>query len=455
MEFAIIDIETSGGKPKDSKIIEIAIVIHNGTEIIDQFQTLINPEKKIDWYVSKLTGISNQDVEKAPKFYEVAKQIHELINKRVFVAHNIGFDYPIVRNEFKSLGLDIRLPHLCTIQTARILIPGLDSYGLKNLSAYLDISLTSHHRAMADTMATAEIFEHLFQKDKNGLNTFIKHDINPKILNPKLNLNDFDDIPNKTGVYFFYDDKGELIYIGKSIHIKKRIEQHLKNDKTEKAIKMRSEIAKIQYKLTGSELVSLLKESELIKLHQPKYNRAQRANQFNFGLYSFVDGRGYINLTIKKTNLTERPIHTFTTSSSAKSNLELWVDEFQLCHKLSGLYTSNSGCFNHSIEKCNGACVGKEEVEEYNARVNTLIDKLNFKRKSFLILDKGKVKSEASFVYIENGEYIGYGFAPGFILKKNYKNFHKYLKKQKSNRDFKSIINLQLSKNEKLELIEF
>ena len=131
MEFAIIDIETSGGKPKESKIIEIAIVIHDGKKIIDKYQTLINPEKKIDWYVSKLTGISNQDVEHSPKFYEVAKTIYQLIDKRVFVAHNIGFDYPIVRKEFKSLGLDLRLPHLCTIQTSRILIPGWIHMDLK------------------------------------------------------------------------------------------------------------------------------------------------------------------------------------------------------------------------------------------------------------------------------------------------------------------------------------
>ena len=454
LEFAVIDIETSGGKPKDSRIIEIAIVIHDGQNIIEEYQTLVNPEKKIDWYVSKLTGISNKDVEKAPKFFEVAKTIHKLITDRVFVAHNIGFDYPIVRNEFKSLGLDLRLPHMCTIQTSRVLIPGLESYGLKNLSQHLEISLTNHHRAMDDTMATVEILKHLYSLDKNQLSTFIKNDVNPTVLNPNLDLNAFDDIPNKTGIYFFYNQKDELIYIGKSIHIKKRIEQHLKNDKTDKAIRMRSEIARIKYKLTGSELLSLLMESELIKKEQPIYNKAQRANQFNYGLYSYLDGKGYLNLTVKKNNSTEKPIQTFTTSTSAKSHLEGWVKSHQLCQKLGGLYTSNSGCFNYSINECDGACIGKETAEQYNSKVNTLIEELNFNHRSFIILDKGKIKTESSFVVIENGDYIGYGFAPGFILKKNVRNFKKYLKKQESNRDFKSIINLQLTKNEKLEIIE-
>lgn len=455
LEYAILDIETSGGKPKESKIIEIAIIIHDGQKVIDRYETLVNPEKSIDWYVTKLTGITNKDVANAPKFFEVAKTVFQLLEGRVFVAHNVGFDYPIVRNEFRSLGLDIRLPHLCTIQTARVLIPGVESYGLKNLSNFLNINLDSHHRAMADTQATAEIFARLFKIGNGNLESFTKHDVNPKLLHEKLDLAEFDDIPNKVGVYFFYNDKDELIYIGKSIHIKKRIEQHLKNTKTEKAIKMRSEIAKIDYLLTGSELISLLKESELIKEHQPNYNRAQRNTSFNFGLYTYIDGRGYINLTLKKVNATEKPVHTFMSMASAKSQLETWAADYQLCEKLAGLFNSKGACFKFTIKACEGACSGIEPVENYNLRVMNLIDKLTFSQKSFIITDKGKSRTEISFVCIEKGQYIGYGFAPGFILKKNARLFKKYLKPQTSNRDFKSIINMQLSKNTKLEVIEF
>jgi len=216
LEYAIVDIETSGGTPKASKVIEIAIIIHDGKKIIDTYQTLVNPEKNIDWFVTKLTGITNKHVAKAPKFYEVAKAIYNMLENRVFVAHNIGFDYPIVRNEFKSLGLDLRLPHMCTIQSSRILIPGIDSYGLKNLSKHLGIVLDSHHRAMDDTKATAEIFAHLHGLCNGDFKTFIKEDINPKILHPKLDLTNFDDIPNKTGVYFFYNEEDELLSL---IHI--------------------------------------------------------------------------------------------------------------------------------------------------------------------------------------------------------------------------------------------
>lgn len=454
MEFAILDIETSGGKPNESRIIEIAIIIHDGEKVIDTYETLVNPEKKIDWYVQKLTGIKDKDVENSPKFFEVAKKIHELLDKRVFVAHNISFDYPIVRREFRRLGLDVRLPHMCTIATSRILIPGLESYGLKKLSQHLDIDLDNHHRAMEDTLATVKIFEHIYNLDENNLTTFIRQDVNPSKLHPKLDLEFFDDIPNKVGVYKFFNDKKELIYIGKSIHLKKRIEQHLKNVQTKKAVEMQPQIARIEYQLTGSELIALLKESELIKTHQPKYNKSQKNTSFNFGLYTYEDQKGYLNLVIKKNTVSESPIHTFKSINAGKEFLEQAKSDFKLCSKLCNLFTSNAACFDYSLKQCDGACIGKEIPNLYNIKVDALIKKLKFDEKSFLILDKGKQKNEYSFIYLENGEYKGYGSILKFLIHKDPTNFRKHLKRQENNRDFQAIINSQLKTNKKLEVID-
>jgi len=455
LEFAIIDIETSGGKPKDSKIIEVAIIIHDGEKIIDTYESLVNPGKKIDWFVQKLTGIKDKDVEKAPKFFEIAKTVFKLLENRIFVAHNIGFDYPIVRNEFKSLGLDLRLPHMCTIQASRVLIPGLESYGLANLSKHLNVGLDNHHRAMDDTKATALIFEHIYNLDeKNQLQSFIKKDINPTHLHPDLDLNYFDDIPNKIGIYKFFNEKKELIYLGKSIHLKKRVEEHLKNNKTQKGIEMRSQIARIDYDLTGSEIVALLTESSLIKQHKPKYNRNLKTTQFNFGLFKYEDQKGYQNLVVKKTNTTETPLSTFKNLQTGKDYLENWVDEFQLCQKLCHLQNTTKACSAYDLKKCNGACLGKESPEVYNIRVKALEQKLKFKYESFLILDKGKRKNEVSFVVIKDGNYIGFGNILKFLIKKDPQNYKKQLKKQESNPNCLSIINLQLKTNEKLEIIK-
>ena len=454
LEFAIIDIETSGGKPKDCRIIEIAIIIHDGEKIIETYESLVNPETKIDWFVQKLTGIKDKDVANAPKFFEISEKVFKLLENRTFVAHNISFDYPIVRNEYKRLGFDLRLPHMCTIESSRILIPGLEHYGLKNLSKHLKVDLDNHHRAMDDTLATVKIFEHIYTIDKNNLETFIKKDVNPKELHPKLDLNYFDDIPNKIGIYKLYNDKKELIYIGKSIHLKKRIEQHLKNTQTNKSIEMRSQIARIEYELTGSELVALLRESELIKQYQPKYNKTQRNVNFNFGLYQYEDQNGYHNLIVKKKTTTEDPIFAFKTLQSAKESLEEWKTDFNLCQKLCNLFTSNTDCFDYSIQKCKGACIGKENVEMYNIKVSALLKKLQFDFKSFLILDKGKRKNEVSFVVIEKGKYIGYGNILKFLLIKDSNNYKKQFEQQTNNRDFQSIISSQLKNNPKLEIIE-
>jgi DNA polymerase-3 subunit epsilon len=454
LTFSIIDIETTGNSPKDFKIIEIAIVLHDGEKELGSYHSFVNPEESISPFISRLTGITDKDVADAPRFFEIAKEIIEFTQGSVFVAHNVSFDYGVLRREYKRLGYDYRMNHLCTIQTARVLIPGHQSYGLKNITKVLGITLDKHHRAIDDARATAQLFEILFEKDTKDLSNFVKKEINPKVLHPQLNIEEYDDIPNKTGIYKFYDINKELIYIGKSIHIKKRISQHLKNNKTTKAIEMRERIVSIDHEVCGSELIALLKESEQIKKHQPIYNRAQRATNFSHGLFAYKDQKGYWNLTIKKNNLTERPLMTFTSVQKGKAYLEHWMDEYELCQKYCSLHKTSSACFNYNIEKCKGACVEEESVEDYNERVESLMNSLNFNGDSFLILDKGRNSKEYSFVWVDEGEYRGYGFAFRYLIKRNPMNFRKFINIQKSNRDFQSIIKLQLDKNEKLEIIE-
>ena len=453
LNYAIIDIETTGDKPKNFKVIEIAIIKHDGKKEIDRYTTFVDPQERINPFISRLTGIHDSDVAGAPKFFEVAKDIVEFTKDCVFVAHNVSFDYGVIRREFKRLGYDYRLPHMCTVQTARILIPGHKSYGLKNITKALNIPLNGHHRAIADTEATAKLFEMLYERDeKNELQNFIKIEINPKVLHPKLDVDVLDEIPNKIGVYKFFNERDELIYIGKSIHIKKRIEQHLKNSKTVKAIEMRSAICRIEHELTGSELIALLFESEEIKKHQPVYNRAQKNTNFTHGLFTMEDQAGYINLHIKKISPTDRPLMTFTSSQNGKKYLEFWLSEFNLCQRLCHLHKSAGACFNYTIKNCEGACIGEESPEKYNLKVNELLDSLNFNSESFLIIDKGRNSKEHAFVLMDEGIFGGFGYIPRYIFKRGVSNYKKFISPKRSNRDFQSIIKMQLHKNEKLDI---
>ena len=232
--FVIVDVETTGGSPQNSKITELAMYKFDGTKIIEEFTTLLNPEMEIPEFIVRLTGITDKMVVNAPKFYEVAKQILEFINNCVFVAHNVSFDYGMFRSEFRHLGYDFRLPHLCTVRASRDLLPGYASYSLGKITRDLGISIIGRHRAGGDALATCKLFEIIYKKDEQKLNTFIQEELNPKSLHPNLDLDTIEAIPNKTGVYLFYNEFNELIYVGKSIHIRTRIEQHLRNLKSVK-----------------------------------------------------------------------------------------------------------------------------------------------------------------------------------------------------------------------------
>ena len=453
VHYAICDIETTGGNPKNSKITEIAIYKHDGEKVIDEYDTLVNPEIPIPPFIVNLTGINDRMVENSPRFFEIAKEIIEFTKDCVFVAHNVGFDYGVLRSEFRSLGFDFRRPHLCTVRSSRHVLPGHDSYSLGKLTRALGIDLIGRHRAGGDALATAKLFGIIYEKDKENLLSFIQEELNPKRLHPNLDIDFLDDIPNKTGVYKFYNDTNQLIYIGKSIHIKKRIEQHLRNLKTSKGVEMQKEIARIDYELTGSELIALLLESQLIKQYTPKYNRALRRNKSPYGLFSYIDGNDYIRLYVGQTaKLSEIPLATFSTKKEGNGFMLRIVDENNLCQKLCDLYKTNSACFQYEIGECNGACIQKESSASYNSRCQKLIDTLNLKEASFYIVGKGRQKNEKSLVLIKKGTLQGFGYAPFHFNRKKPKDWEEFISFSGEDRDARSIVRLFLRKNKGIEI---
>lgn len=453
MHYAICDIETTGGNPKNSKITEIAIYKHDGEKVIDEYDTLVNPEIPIPPFIVNLTGINDRMVENSPRFFEIAKEIIEFTKDCVFVAHNVGFDYGVLRSEFRSLGFDFRRPHLCTVRSSRHVLPGHDSYSLGKLTRALGIDLIGRHRAGGDALATAKLFGIIYEKDKENLLSFIQEELNPKRLHPNLDIDFLDDIPNKTGVYKFYNDANQLIYIGKSIHIKKRIEQHLRNLKTSKGVEMQKEIARIDYELTGSELIALLLESQLIKQYTPKYNRALRRNKSPYGLFYYIDGNDYIRLYVGQTaKLSEIPLATFSTKKEGNGFMLRIVDENNLCQKLCDLYKTNSACFQYEIGECNGACIQKESSASYNSRCQKLIDTLNLKEASFYIVGKGRQKNEKSLVLIKIGTLQGFGYAPFHFNRKKPKDWEEFISFSGEDRDARTIVRLFLRKNEGIEI---
>ena len=413
MNYVIIDIETTGGSPKNSKITEIAIYKHDGVEIIDQYETLIDPEIRIPEFIVRLTGISDKMVKGAPKFHEVAKKIVEFTEGCVFVAHNVSFDYGVIRQEFRKLGFDYRRPHLCTVIASRKIISGFESYSLGKLTRELGIELIGRHRAGGDAFATAKLFTILMDKDPKDLVSMINEDVNPQIFHPNLDIAELDEIPDKTGVYRFYNEFNQLIFVGKSKGVRRRIEQHLKNTKSQKGAQLIKEIAKIEYDLTGSELISILVEHSLIKNNKPSQNAPLKNTRYSHGMFHYVDQLGYDRLYIGVTTKEALvPIKSYTSKKEAISHLEAMIEKYHLCQKMCDLYASASSCFQYETKECSGACIGQESAFDYNKRTQDLLQEIGVKTESYFIVENGRQKGEKSFILIEDGQIVGYGYAP-------------------------------------------
>jgi DNA polymerase-3 subunit epsilon len=455
--YAIIDIETTGGSPRIEKITEIALYLHDGEKITGEYVTLVNPERNIPYFITNLTGITNEMVEDAPRFYEVARNIVEMTEGRTFVAHNARFDYSFIRQEFKSLGFNFSRDILDTVSLSRRLFPGHRSYSLGNICKDLKISINGRHRAAGDALATVKLFELLMQKDRelnHGKPVFIKNKKASK-LNAKLDLAKLDKIPEEPGIYYFYNDKGDLIYIGKSRNLHQRINTHLSNNTTNRAMEMRDQIADIDWEVTGSELIALLKESFEIKQNKPLFNRAQRRTSFQWGIFTFTDRDGYINYRYSLLDNNENPVSVFSSKEKAKAKLESMIEQFSLCQKLCGLYESAGACFHQQVGICKGACCGSEPPEEYNERAAKSNEEFVFSSRNFFIIDKGRDEEERCAVKILKGKYSGFGYfninEMGFGLTA----VHECIVPSADNRDIQLILKQYLRNNRVEKIIEF
>lgn len=356
-----------------------------------------------------LTGITNTMLKSAPKFFEIAKRIVEITEDCVLVAHNAKFDYRILKLEFDRLGFKFERKNLCTVELSKQLIPDLPSYSLGKLVRSLGIPISDRHRASGDALATTKLFELLLNKDiektivKSAIRFEPKRQIEPKLSTIIQSL------PSSVGVYYIHNDKGEIIYIGKSKNIKQRITQHFMGENP-KSKKIQLEVQAVTFEETGSELLALLKESDEIKYHKPKFNRALRRTIFTHGLFSHLDDSGYINLKIEKIKGEHTPITTFANIQSGKSFMIKVVDKHQLCQKLCGLYQTKTSCFNYTINECFGACISEESPESYNAKVQKIINYYSFKSKSMLVIDRGRNLDERSAVWIEKGVLRGFTY---------------------------------------------
>lgn len=410
--YAIIDVETTGVRTNRDRITEIAIVIHDGEKIIKTYESLVNPEVSIPYNITQITGITNEMVQDAPKFYEIAKDIVEITKEMIFIAHNVKFDYNFIKEEFSRLGFVFRRKKLCTIRLAKVAFPGRRYYNLDAMVKMLGIKIEQRHRAMGDTVATVKLFEAILAENTTStMVDMINYGVKATKLPPHFTFEKLHALPELVGVYYFHNKVGDVIYVGKSINIKKRIMEHFANN-TQKAQRMQKEVHEITYEITGSELVALLFESHEIKTIKPRYNSAQKPRSRGYCIFSHEDEDGYIRLSVAKQKKTLTVISQHNNRTEALGTLRFVQKTYELCEKRCSLNPVLGACFNYHIKQCHGACTGEELPISYNSRVAEAIERLavGYLEKDQLIVEKGRNKDELAVILVENGQYRGFGY---------------------------------------------
>ena len=451
--YAILDIETTGGKYNEEGITEIAIHKFDGHDVVDVFISLINPEKEIQPFVVNLTGINNNMLRTAPKFYEVAKRIVEITENTTLVAHNAQFDYRILRTEFRRLGFNFERKTLCTVDLSKSLLPDADSYSLGKLVRSLGIPVSDRHRANGDALATLKLFKLLLSKDldKSILKTIVREESTGELSPRQLDI--VEQLPSETGIYYLYNKDGEIIYLSKSRNIKKRVNQHFTNEGGQNR-KLQKETRKVTFERTGSELVAFLKESEELARIRPMYNLSSDKKLFSHGLYQSVNEGGYIRLETDKIDTNREEIITFNSLVAASNFMHRITEEFQLCDKLNGLSQAKKNCSKYEEEKCMGACIHKEEPETYNKRLMQALNTYGVANRNIVILDRGRSLGERSAILIRDGLFKGIGFCDLNHQVNNRSILESVIVPMQGNRNTNYIIESFLRKSKRHKIVE-
>lgn len=429
--YAIVDIETTGSTPPNDGITEIGVVITDGENILEKYETLINPEVHIPKFVVGLTGITNQMVADQPKFEDVSSELYDLLEGKIFVAHNVNFDYKFIKESFKKVGVEYNSKRLCTIRLSRQIIPGHASYSLGKLTKSVGIELKNAHRAMGDTLATTELFHMLHVKDVDFINASLKANSKEYTLPANLSKNKYKKLPKFPGVYYFHDAKGKVIYIGKAKDIRGRVSSHFTGKLTKKNEVFFKEIYDVSYELTGNELIAAFLEDNEIKRTWPLLNRSQKSRIDKFGIYVYTDRKEMTRIGINKVNNHFPFIKAFPTQSEARNWLIKMVDAYNLNPSFCGMSQFDSDQVT-------------EEMHDKN--IDAFLDEFDLGEESFVLQGRGREREEHSFIYVDKGTYKGFGYFPKSESISSVDELQNYLQPQKETVLIRNLLKSELKK---------
>jgi DNA polymerase-3 subunit epsilon len=436
--YAIVDIETTGGYAAAHGITEISIHIFDGNKVVEKFETLINPCQPIPRYIQAMTGITDEMVATAPRFEDVAETVYTFLNEKIFIAHNVNFDYSFIKNHLYSSGYEYNAKRLCTVRLSRKIFPGFPSYGLGKLCNSLDIEIEDRHRAGGDAAATVKVFHKLLQHDSQQyIAKSLQRSSKEQMLPPNVPKEHFDRLPYSPGVYYFHNEKGKIIYVGKAKNIRYRVNSHFSSnlDSRQKQNFIRYTHA-ISFQPCGTELMACILESSEIKRLWPIFNYSQKRWEDVYGIFTYEDQNGYLRLAIEKNKKHLIPVYSFHYLVDGHAILRKLISEFNLCPRFCFMQRDSEPCGPN----CSGACEQKEKPAEYNKRVEEAIESLTV-RPSYAIVGKGVNGNDQSCILVLNGKLYGMGYIPDDVQITQTETLKEYLQPYKENSFIRNLIN--------------
>lgn len=374
-KLAFVDIETTGGRVNYDRIIEIGIVRVENGEIAKTYSTLLNPETYLSPFIAQMTGISSQELEKAPLFEDIIETVQETLSDCIFVAHNVRFDYGFIRNEFRRHGYTYSSKHFCTAKLSRTLFPQHRHHNLDSIMERFNLRCEHRHRALDDAKVTFEFFKGAVNRfSEDTVNSVLKMIVKKPSIPSGLPQKQVESLPTTPGVYIFYGDDGLPLYIGKSVNIRDRVFSHFNEDyNSSREMSICQQMKSIEAIQTAGELGALFKESMLIKEMQPIYNRQLRIKKRMLIGFLDSDKNGYYRIDLQEVDFIDpenidRVLGVFKSRKQAREHMRAMVKEFGLCEKLLDIEKGSGPCFSYKLQWCKGACCGKETPEEYNER---------------------------------------------------------------------------------------
>ena len=375
-KFVILDLETTGGTPLHDRITEIGLIRFEYGKETERWETLVNPGISIPTFISRLTGITDEMVQDAPAFEDIAHKLHSYIEGAVLAAHNVRFDHGFLKSEFRRLGAVLRQKVMCTVKLSRKLYPEHGGHGLDALMQRHGLRAHARHRAMGDVelvVAYIELARRELGESKvlEAVATLVKGPSLPAGLDTAF----LDEIPDSPGVYLFYGENDLPLYIGKSITMRSRVLSHFSNDHaSSRAIRIGQEVRRVEWMQTAGELGALLLESRLIKERQPVYNKQLRtsSNLFSLSLASGLNQGSLVNIVTRDEIQPEVFGYLYGFFGSRKAAVEMlrgMAKEHGLCPRMIGIESGKGSCFSHQLECCDGVCAGKEKPELHYLRL--------------------------------------------------------------------------------------